>query len=77
MKKIIVVLSLLAVFSFSFLKIDSYNNQALAQDKGMVPGNTSGIKSDTDLWKFVRTGKAGSSQMKDEIIHSSTILNQW
>ena len=67
MKKIIVLLSLLAVFSFSFLKINSYNNQALAQEKGMVPGNTSGIKSDTDLWKFVRTGKAGSSQMKDEM----------
>ena len=40
---------------------------AMAQTNGEVPGTALGIKSDTDLWRFVRTGNAGSTQMKDEL----------
>jgi len=39
----------------------------MAQTNGEVPGTALGIKSDTDLWRFVRTGNAGSTQMKDEL----------
>ena len=37
---------------------------AIAQTKGEVPGAALGIKSDSDLWRYVRTGHAGTSQMK-------------
>ena len=40
---------------------------ATAQTNGEVPGTALGIKSDTDLWRFVRTGNAGSTQMKGEL----------
>ena len=40
---------------------------AHAQQKGEVPGQSLGISSDSDLWRFVRTGNAGSTQMKDEL----------
>ena len=32
-----------------------------------MPGEALGLNSDTDLWRFVRTGNAGSTQMKDEL----------
>jgi formate dehydrogenase subunit gamma len=32
-----------------------------------VPGTALGIKSDADLWRFVRPGTAGSTQMKGEL----------
>ena len=38
-----------------------------AQQKGEVPGQSLGLNSDSDLWRFVRTGNAGSTQMKDEL----------
>ena len=67
MKKIFALIMLFLFFSMGFLKIDSNLNQVSAQEKGMVPGNTHGLKSDADLWRYVRTGKAGSTQMKDEL----------
>ena len=67
MKKIYTLMTLMLFFSVSFLNLDSNSNTALAQEKGMVPGNTLGLKSDADLWRYVRTGKAGSTQMKDEL----------
>lgn len=47
--------------------IISNSNTSLAQTKGEVPGKSLGIKSDTDLWKYVRNGNAGTTQMKDEL----------
>ena len=67
MKKIFTLIMLSLFFSVGFLKIDSNINSLYAQDKGMVPGNAQGLKSDADLWRYVRTGKAGSTQMKDEL----------
>ena len=67
MKKIYTLMTLMLFLSVSFLNLDSNSNTALAQEKGMVPGNTLGLKSDADLWSYVRTGKAGSTQMKDEL----------
>ena len=60
-------MTLMLFLSVSFLNLDSNSNTALAQEKGMVPGNALGLKSDADLWRYVRTGKAGSTQMKDEL----------
>jgi len=40
---------------------------AKAQTMGEVPGQSLGIKSDADLWRFVRTGNAGSISMKNEL----------
>lgn len=40
---------------------------AIAQTMGEVPGSTLGVKSDADLWRYVRTGNAGSTQMKNEL----------
>lgn len=40
---------------------------AIAQQSGEVPGQALGINSDADLWRFVRTGNAGSVSMKNEL----------
>ena len=53
-------------YDYSFLVI-SNSNISLAQSKGEVPGQTLGIKSDADLWRYIRNGNAGSTQMKDEL----------
>ena len=45
----------------------SITSTAYAQQQGKVPGQSLGINSDSDLWRFVRTGNAGSTQMKDEL----------
>jgi len=45
----------------------SLTSTAFAQQQGEVPGQSLGISSDSDLWRFVRTGNAGSTQMKDEL----------
>ena len=39
----------------------------LTLNRRRVPGQSLGISSDSDLWRFVRTGNAGSTQMKDEL----------
>ena len=38
---------------------------AMAQEGGEVPGGSLGIRSDADLWRYVRGGNAGDTQMKD------------
>ena len=38
-----------------------------AQQQGEVPGQSLGLNSDSDLWRYVRTGNAGSTQMKNEL----------
>ena len=43
------------------------SNVVFAQTKGEVPGETLGLKSDADLWRFIRNGNTGSTQMKDEL----------
>ena len=58
---VLTVLFALSIGSFSTL------TPAIAQTKGEVPGAALGIKSDSDLWRYVRTGNAGTSQMKNEL----------
>ena len=60
-------LSVLAVLAT--LSIGSFGafTPVIAQTKGEVPGAALGIKSDSDLWRYVRTGNAGTSQMKNEL----------
>ena len=58
---VLVVLVTLSIGSFSTL------TPVIAQTKGEVPGAALGIKSDSDLWRYVRTGNAGTSQMKNEL----------
>ena len=51
----------------SNVSLISNSNIAMAQSKGEVPGQTLGLKSDADLWRFVRKAPNGSTQMKDEL----------
>ena len=60
-------LGILAVLLTMFIGTAASVTPAVAQVNGEVPGTALGIKSDTDLWRFVRTGNAGSTQMKDEL----------
>ena len=38
-----------------------------AQTNGEVPGQALGLNSDADLWRFIRNGNAGDTQMKDQL----------
>ena len=58
---VLVVLVTLSIGSFSTL------TPVIAQTMGEVPGAALGIKSDSDLWRYVRTGNAGTSQMKNDL----------
>ena len=58
------ILALLAVL---FCGATSLPADAVAQQAGAVPGDSLGLNSDSDLWRFVRTGNAGSTQMKNEL----------
>ena len=58
---VLVVLVVLLCGTFNFIPASH------AQQQGEVPGQSLGINSDSDLWRFVRTGNAGSTQMKDEL----------
>ena len=60
-------LGVLAILAALFIGAAGTVTPAIAQTNGEVPGTALGIKSDTDLWRFVRTGNAGSTQMKDEL----------
>ena len=60
-------LGVLAILAALFIGATGTVTPAMAQTNGEVPGTALGIKSDTDLWRFVRTGNAGSTQMKDEL----------
>ena len=58
------ILALLAVL---LCGVATLPGKVEAQQAGAVPGEALGLNSDTDLWRFVRTGNAGSTQMKDEL----------
>jgi len=60
-------LGVLAILAALFTGATGTIAPAMAQTNGEVPGTALGIKSDTDLWRFVRTGNAGSTQMKGEL----------
>jgi formate dehydrogenase subunit gamma len=61
-----IIAGIMMVFLIN-VAIISNSNIAMAQSKGEVPGQTLGLKSDADLWRFVRNGNTGSTQMKDEL----------
>ena len=50
-------LGVLAILAALFIGATGTITPAMAQTNGEVPGTALGIKSDTDLWRFVRTGK--------------------
>ena len=58
---------ILGLIAALFIYVAGPNTVASAQTMGEVPGQTLGIKSDSDLWRYVRTGNAGSTQMKNEL----------
>jgi len=58
----ILVLSVLALFG-----VLPAIEPAQAQSKGAVPGEALGLNSDADLWRFIRNGNAGDTQMKDQL----------
>ena len=60
-------LGVLTILAALFIGATGTITPAMAQTNGEVPGTALGIKSDTDLWRFVRTGNAGSTQMKGEL----------
>jgi formate dehydrogenase subunit gamma len=64
LKKITAVIMMVFILNTIII---SNSNTSLAQSKGEVPGKSLGIKSDTDLWRYVRNGNAGTTQMKDEL----------
>jgi formate dehydrogenase subunit gamma len=59
--------SALVVLAALFCGSVTFVTPAYAQQQGEVPGQSLGLNSDSDLWRFVRTGNAGSTQMKDEL----------
>jgi formate dehydrogenase subunit gamma len=61
--RIFTVFALLCTLFGGMMTLSTVAN---AQQQGEVPGQSLGIKSDTDLWRFVRTGNAGSVSMKNE-----------
>ena len=61
------ILSVFAVIVTLFSGMVVLTSTAVAQQQGEVPGQALGLKSDADLWRFVRTGNAGSVSMKNEL----------
>ena len=62
--KILAAFALIMTMSFGMIATSA---PVQAQEMGEVPGQSLGINSDADLWRFVRTGNAGSSSMKNEL----------
>jgi len=58
---------ILALLTVLFCGATNLPADAVAQQAGAVPGDALGLNSDSDLWRFVRTGNAGSTQMKNEL----------
>ena len=63
-RKLFISFAMIFVISLTFV---TNPNSSMAQVKGEVPGNALGLKSDADLWRYIRTGNAGSTQMKDQL----------
>ena len=51
-RKLLTTCLMLFVINLAFL---SNSNTSVAQVKGEVPGKSLGLKSDADLWRYVRT----------------------
>ena len=51
----------------AFLTINLNVYPAAAQSKGEVPGQALGLNSDADLWRFIRNGNSGNTQLKGEL----------
>ena len=60
------IAGIMMVFIINIAVISNFN-VAQAQSKGEVPGQSLGLKSDADLWRFIRNGNTGSTQMKDQL----------
>jgi len=58
---------MLAIVATLFCGMVGMSVPVAAQQMGEVPGQTLGVNSDADLWRYVRTGNAGSTQMKNEL----------
>ena len=63
-RKLLTTFMMIFVINLAFISNPSVS---IAQVSGEVPGKTLGLKSDADLWRYIRTGNAGSTQMKDEL----------
>lgn len=44
-----------------------HSNVAVAQTAGEVPGQSLGVSSDADLWRYIRQGNDGNTQIKNEL----------
>lgn len=61
------ILAVFAIIVTLFSGMFTLTSAAVAQQQGEVPGQALGLNSDADLWRFVRTGNAGSVSMKNEL----------
>ena len=61
------VLAVLAMLGMAFQVVPGALGPAMAQEGGQVPGNTLGISSDADLWRYIRGGNAGNTQIQAEM----------
>ena len=52
---------------FSFFIISNFNFVSFAQTSGQVPGASSGLNSDADLWRYIRGGNKGNTQLGNEL----------
>ena len=61
------VLAVLAVLGMAVQALPGAVGPAMAQQDGQVPGNTLGLSSDADLWRYIRGGNAGNTQIQAEM----------
>ena len=58
----------IGIFIFITLTfIMSLNSLSMAQSVGEVPGSSLGLNSDADLWRFIREGNKGNTQLGNEL----------
>jgi formate dehydrogenase subunit gamma len=54
-------------FILSLLLVLNFNITSFSQTSGEVPGSSLGFKSDADLWRYIREGNKGNTQLKNEM----------
>ena len=62
--------SIINYLFFVFLSVFiilSFNSVSNAQSSGQVPGDSLGLNSDADLWRYIRQGNKGNTQLKNEL----------
>ncbi len=59
--------SMMLVISICLFGVLTLDRSAQAQTQGEVPGQTLGLNSDADLWRFIRNGNAGDVAMKNQL----------